>query len=286
MRKITEEIMGEFILASDGHINDIKKFIDKHIDKCFFMQQGIYDFNGNVSKNLHEGFKYYEYIEDNSIEGLVFINKSNVMFPYFIGDEPYKKMDLLKIIKHHNPLIIRGEVKTVEKIFKVIERIMPLYGLKECVLMECKKETTDRNYGVSIISGSKINFNDAVEFLISAEREFSRNPLSVNQLKNRIVNGEGADYYFLMEEKTIASQGRIEYFAGNYGLVGGIYTRKNYRGKGYGEAISSYVTKIVKDMDKIPALIVEVDNENALGIYKKLGFEEIEKYRELILKKI
>lgn len=278
--------MGEFIAASDGHIKDIKKFIDKHINKCFFMQQGIYDFNGNLSEKLHEGFKYYEYIEDNNIEGLVFINKSNVMFPYFIGDEPYKKMDLLKIIKYHNPLIIRGEVETVEKIFKVIERVMPLYGLKECVLMECRKEVNDKKGDASIIHGSKINFNGAVEFLISAENEFSRNPLSINQLKNKIVNGEGADYYFLMEEKTIASQGRIEYFAGNYGLVGGIYTKKNYRGKGYGKNISSYVTKIVKDTDKIPALIVEIDNENALGIYEKLGFERIERYRELILKKI
>jgi len=278
--------MGEFIAAGDGHICQIKEFIDKNMSKCFFMQQGIYDVKGNLIEKLGEGFKYYAYVEDNEIEGLVFINRSNVMFPYFMGNDPYKKMDLLKIIKYHNPLIIRGEVRTVEKLFKVIERVMPLYDIKECSLMEFTGESDIRYDESIIISGSQINFNGAVDFLISAETEFSRNPLSVNQLKNKIVNEENSYYYFLMDKKMLASQGRIEYLAGNYGLIGGIYTRKNYRSKGYGKSISSYVVKIVRDMNKIPILIVENDNGNAISIYKSLGFEKIENYRELILKKI
>jgi len=56
-------------------------------------------------------------------------------------------------------------------------------------------------------------------------------------------------------------------------VIGGVFTRKRYRGKGYAKAVTSALTREVVSSGATAGLHVEVDNEPAIKAYKSLGYQ-------------
>jgi len=277
--------MGEFFKLKESEFIEAHDYAKGHMSACFFIMQGFYRKNGERYQELDSAATYYIYREEGDIKGIVFVNKSKVLFPFFESSEAYKKMDLLKIIKYHQPAIIRGIVPVVQSIYKLIERVMPLYQHKKLSFMSYEGEGL--NTTVDYVTGSAINFNVAVDFLIGAERAFSRNPLSINQLKIKIGDTRLKNrYYFIKEEEQVVAQGLIEFCYEDEMLIGGIYTHPKRRQKGYGKQMSLLLTQLALSENKCPYLIVEEKNTPACNLYKQIGYRQIETYEELILAKI
>jgi len=55
-------------------------------------------------------------------------------------------------------------------------------------------------------------------------------------------------------------------------VMGGVYTRKKYRGRGYAKAVTSALTREAVSSGAIVGLHVEADNEPAIKVYKSLGY--------------
>jgi len=58
-------------------------------------------------------------------------------------------------------------------------------------------------------------------------------------------------------------------------VIGGVFTRERYRGKGYAKAVTSALTREVVSSGATAGLHVEVDNEPAIKAYKSLGYQII-----------
>ncbi len=56
-------------------------------------------------------------------------------------------------------------------------------------------------------------------------------------------------------------------------VIGGVFTRKRYRGRGYAKAVTSALTRKAVSSGAIVGLHVEVDNELAIKAYKSLGYQ-------------
>lgn len=278
-------VMGEFYRLKDSEVIEAHKYVKAHMSACFFIMQGFYQKNGEFREQIEPSSTFYIYREEGVLKGIVYVNKSKVLFPFFESENAYKKMDLLKIIKYHQPPIIRGIESVIKEIYKLIERVMPLYQYKELTLMSFGNQPVDKDF--DYVTGDEIDFNRAVDFLIGAEQAFSRNPLSINQLKIKIGDTRLKNrYYFLMEERQVVAQGLIEFCFEEEMLIGGIYTHPKRRKLGYGEQMSLLLTYLVAKEGKKAFLIVENKNIPALSLYKKIGYQSIEAYEELILARI
>jgi len=60
-------------------------------------------------------------------------------------------------------------------------------------------------------------------------------------------------------------------------IIGDVYTHPDYRGKGYGKIVTSAITRDAVNSGAKALLHVEEDNEPAIKVYKKLGYEVIGK---------
>lgn len=56
-------------------------------------------------------------------------------------------------------------------------------------------------------------------------------------------------------------------------VIGGVFTRKRYRGRGYAKAVTSALTKEAISSGAVAGLHVEVGNEPAIKAYKSLGYQ-------------
>lgn len=277
--------MGEFFRLKDSELEEAHDYAKSHMSSCFFIMQGFYRKNGERYEQIDGTTTYYIYREEGTLRGIVYVNKSKVLFPFFESEKAYRKMDLLKIIKYHQPAIIRGRVDVVQAIYRLIERVMPLYQHKALSFMRYEGDSIDEK--VDYVTGSEVDFKLAVDFLIGAEQAFSRNPLSVNQLKVKIGDTRLKNrYYFLREDERVVSQGLVEFCYDSEMLIGGIYTHPKWRHKGYGRKMSLLLTQMALQEGKQPYLIVEAKNTLAVNLYLQIGYREIETYEELILAKI
>lgn len=61
----------------------------------------------------------------------------------------------------------------------------------------------------------------------------------------------------------------------DYCKIGGVYTLKEYRGKGHAKKVVSLISKECIENNLTPFLIVYSKNEPAIRVYKAVGFEEL-----------
>ncbi|NON62990.1 GNAT family N-acetyltransferase [Acidianus sp. RZ1] len=65
----------------------------------------------------------------------------------------------------------------------------------------------------------------------------------------------------------------------NYCNIGGVYTLREYRGKGHAKKVVSLITRECLEMNLVPFLSVHSKNEPAIRAYKAIGFEEFSHFK-------
>jgi len=56
-------------------------------------------------------------------------------------------------------------------------------------------------------------------------------------------------------------------------IIGGVFTKMEYRGRGYAKAVVSALTREIVNSGVLAGLNVEIDNEPAIKVYTKLGYK-------------
>lgn len=89
-------------------------------------------------------------------------------------------------------------------------------------------------------------------------------------------------YYGIRESGKLVSVAGVHVYSRRYRVaaLGNITTHPEYRGKGYGTAVTARVCKsLLREIDHV-GLNVKVDNISAIRCYEKLGFEAVDSYGE------
>lgn len=93
-----------------------------------------------------------------------------------------------------------------------------------------------------------------------------------NQIKSRMETGEGI-HIFVKDEDGIISHGNTTAENTFSGIIGGLFTRDDKRGMGFGSQIVSYLTKYLLEENKDIALFYE--DKNLDKFFNKNGFKNI-----------
>lgn len=285
-------------------IRDIKEiiyYIYDHLDRSIYLLQGIIWDRSRGFAGIRDGSKYYAYYKSDELKALLLFTANGTFFPMIEDEEILKKLDFLRIIKENDPSLIKGDKKSVDGVWKVINRVVSDYDLKKCTLMkydvlsenavcESKKLSLEKDIlvqknSLEIININNININNSINFLLEVEKAFDRNPLSINKLKLKVNNkNEFDDYIFIGHNGEIVGQGLVEFEGAKVSLIGGIYTRPDYRGRGIGKIITRELVSRISRREQDIYLTVLDENTLAMNLYEKLGFERLEEYYLMNLK--
>lgn len=125
----------------------------------------------------------------------------------------------------------------------------------------------------------KLTLNDLIEFIEIKRlqrREYSyRYDIDFNEATYLLRKFR---YYGLFIDNKLVSIGCRYIDLPDVSIIGDIFTRSEYRGRGYGKALTSTITRDVINYGAESVLHVDVDNQVAIRVYEKIGYKIIGKY--------
>lgn len=267
------------------------KTVDTYLKRHYWNIASFYQiFKLNQEGDLlqiKEGFEVYICSENIEIIGLVASCGGGITLVHFLDERVMNKYSLLKTLLALRPTCLKGDPRSVEMAKKILEKstldvvdesytwmAYEFQGSVEEKRQELLTQLEDYGReGLEIQTARDLDFQSLIPFLIEVEKCFNRNPLSINQLKKKMNDRVEMDAYLLASWKgAVVGQGLLEYALPNHKLLGGIYVAKSHRRRGLARLMTSSLVQVVLELDKGPALTVEVGNEGALKLYESLGF--------------
>lgn len=239
---------------------------------------GRFEKYGLQNTRLHkkEG-DWFGAFDDEVLIGVFQFSNHHSFLCHYTDAEILKKAILLKTIRHYNPKNLSGTQKCMDPIYKMLSRSVRDVHYAECWQMfasETLEPLTESQTGnLTFIDARAYDLNQAVDFLIEAEKAFGRKPRMINDLKLRIKDREEQEtYLFLLDKGVVVAQGMIEYFTSCHAQISAVYTAREQREKGYGTILMQELMHRIRILGIRPALTVEKRNTSALSLYEKLGF--------------
>lgn len=270
--------MEAFLELKEQHVKYILDYIENH----GYAAQGFYyglKRNGDTW-SIRKGATFFGYIREKALIGIVSFSTTKVMTCHFEDDSIYNKLDFLKVIRQYRPEVIKADRLDLERIRNVLVRVAICHDVEVCEVMHVNRESfkNDANVHGMIVDASLIPIRDCVPFLLQVEKAFGRNPLTVNQLKDKVDAIENYIYYIDKASNggtSIEGQAVIEFEAENFAQLGGVYTNTSSRGKGIGKRLASVLTERMLEKGLDVNLLVMKNNESAIKVYRTLGYEVV-----------
>ncbi len=157
-----------------------------------------------------------------------------------------------------------------------IKRLKDKHGITakkisyETVYVLSKEEFKDFSEGDEEIGTAK-----DIDEIVRVQNGDEKKEITDKERAKIIPNQE----FILRKEGKIVSKANIHGVSKHYFQIGGVGTRKEFRGKGYAKQVVSNLCKTYFNEGKNFALLF-TDNENnsAIAVYKKLGFKPVDKF--------
>ncbi len=268
------------------------KTIENYLNKHYWQAASFYQIFQLTHKGevigLIEGFEVYPITEQLEIIGLIASNGKGLTLVHFMDLRVKAKYNVLKTLISLKTNCLKGDLFSVDVAKQILEKSlteahdeayywMALENRSEEQLSVDKLTQKLKAYeakGITLCMANQIDFQQMVTFLIEVEKNFNRNPLSVNQLKKKMDERSRLDEYLLAVYKDQAiGQGLLEYSLSKHRLIGGIYVVEGLRNKGIGDLLTHAVCQVVLEKGMLPALTVECGNQNAISLYEHVGFK-------------
>ncbi len=265
----------EFRRLGDGDCDAVARFLAEYGFEALDMLYSFEVFGLNNNKKQKRSGDFYGFFNDENLltGAFVFTNK-RLMSGYFIENEILKRVDFLKAIKQYSPLFMIGLQSCVDPVFDLLHRSLKQFVYDPCAFMTFPDALPVEETELKLVQAKDYNFQSAIDFLIESEVAFGRNPKIINNLKQEIwAEAKASELYFLLYQDRIVAQGAIELETKLYAQIGGVYTAKIHRRRGYGEAMMKALIAVARAKNKKPVLYVSKKNTQAVCLYEKMGFQ-------------
>ncbi|HYE83043.1 MAG TPA: GNAT family N-acetyltransferase [Clostridia bacterium] len=220
---------------------------------------------------------YIGYFEGNILKGIIaFYNLGNCFLHFeSMGAVPY--FSQLMLMRRFNMLI--GVDRLIRPIFEAIRHDRPIREFEECSYCVNNNFKPFKLEGVEFIDASDDADISIISFIrkaylrgFGAERTIEGTKLILSQRNTE------EEFIILSKDEQLLAQACIQAFTGSTNQIGAVYTLEEERGKGYGKAVVSELCERIINRGKLPTLIVNKQNLQALNAYKALGFEHRDDY--------
>ncbi len=265
--------MEAFFELKNNHIDHMIEYIERHGYASQGFYYGLKRIDGKWQ--IRNGTTFYGYVKDKRLLGMVSFSSTQLMTCHFESRDVYSKLDFLKTLRKEAPGIIKAQYDDLVRIAKVVERVAICHEIKLCSVMTANQASfiADEEVHGMIVDASLIPVSDAVPFLLEVEKAFGRNPLTINQLKDKMDTIENYIYY--IEKSHIAGQAVIEFETDTFAQLGGVFTEVKYRSRGVGKRLTSVLTERMLRKGLYVNLLVMNDNEPAVRAYRTLGYAPV-----------
>ncbi len=121
----------------------------------------------------------------------------------------------------------------------------------------------------------RLKNGDLDEILEFYEQAYPDNWFDSEMLRTR-------QYFGIRKEKKLVSVAGIHVYSERYKVaaLGNIVTHPDYRGNGFGKAVTAKLCRVLSEKVDHIGLNVKSDNEIAISMYESLGFEMVDSYCE------
>jgi uncharacterized protein len=180
--------------------------------------------------------------------------------------------EMANIIKCHSDcILVNGLEYYIDKIQKFIE----FKKVKVFFLADLRKETFRKINSTLSCQKAKIEDIDELFDFQKGIKEFELDEESRENFGKEIRTNTGKTY-FIKEQGKIVSSATITAENSLNGMIIGVATAEEYRGRGYAQASVSRICEEMITENK--RVVLFYNNPDAGKLYKKIGFVDVEKW--------
>ncbi|MBP2638171.1 MAG: FR47-like protein [Firmicutes bacterium] len=265
-------------LLTGCDISEVEVYLERnHMETVFF--------SGNLARcgiendgvNRRAG-DYYGYFSECGLQGIAaFYNLGNVVTHF----EAAAAVDhFAEIMRQRRFEFFVGLKKMVEPLSLALQPHKEILGCEESyfyVNQALQPNSTACLHQIADVAD--IEQETVLSFIVEAyrqgfQRRFNRE-MAVKLIEER---GPEEDFVFFLINGEPVAQAIIQVVTGRLAQIGGVYTREEYRGKGYCKALVAELCRRIFTAGRIPALLVRQNNIPALKAYHALGFTYYDEY--------
>lgn len=165
----------------------------------------------------------------------------------------------------------------IEKLNATVHRI----GMES---FENPKVISPKNKSVFIERPTDIDVDDIAICMANFEKECFNRVVTPNSLIEKAKNKLENPYFFVIKQNnSVVATAQSSRETDTHIAINQVYTMPEYRGQGFAAALVAYISNLIIQTGKTPALYTDLSNPSSNKAYKNVGFIEKGKVDEITL---
>lgn len=268
-------------LLNDNDREPVMEYMDRNHIETTFLIGNILNFGLNNDKNIRRCADYFGYFEGTELKGILPFYNLGSCIPHY--ESSLAVDEFVQLMKERNFSYLLGMEKVVKPLYKEIKNCKTLEEYSEDAYYINYNFTPFNLEGVEFADGKNLPLPQVENFIMKAYEDGFGSIKNRNEIANMLnERGPEEDFIFLLKNGEIKAQANIQTYTSKINQVGGVFTLRSERRKGYCKAVVSEICRRIIDRGKLPTLMARNNNTPAVRAYTSLGFSYYDDY--LIIK--
>ena len=255
----------------------ILEYLQRNEIETSFLYANIIEFGVDNIQDIRRCADYYGFFNGKVLKGILPFYNLGSCIPHY---EDAAAVPLFaEIMKDRKFEFLLGMENVIKPLYEEIKSYKEINGYDESSYF------TNRNFkpfilgGVDFINADGISNEDVVDFILDGRiNGFNQFSTREDIRKTLIQRGEEEEFIIAEKDGKMVAQACVQTYTPQINQIGGVYTIKDERGKGYCKAIVSEMCSRIIAKNKVPTLSVKKNNIPAVKAYTALGFQHYDDY--------
>ncbi|MBU5437150.1 GNAT family N-acetyltransferase [Tissierella sp. MSJ-40] len=255
----------------------ILEYLDRNEIETSFLYANIIEFGVDNIQDIRRCADYYGFFDGEVLKGILSFYNLGSCIPHYEVDDAVPLF--AEIMKDKEFEFLLGMEKIIKPLYEEIK------DYKETQEYDESSYFINANFkpfildGVKFIDANKVVNDDLIDFIVAARADgFNQIATREDIRKTLTQRGEEEDFIIAEKDGKIVAQACVQTYTNKINQIGGVYTVKDERGKGYCKMVVSEVCSRIIAKGKMPTLAVKKNNMPAVKAYTALGFEHYNDY--------
>lgn len=249
----------------------IMEYLERNHIETTFLTGNVLSFGLENNKNIRRCADYFGYFKGENLKGILPFYNLGSCIPHYESKAAIP--DFAELMKERKFNYLLGMEHIVKPLYEIIKEAKELETYSEdayYINNNFKPFTLD---GIQIIDGKELPIDDVEVFIKEAYKDGFRSVKTREEIEKMFIErSTDEDFLFLLKDGKIAAQANVQTYTEKINQVGGVFTLRSERGKGYCKTVVSEVCRRILQRGKVPTLMVRKNNTPAVKAYEALGF--------------